>query len=294
MTRIGQCLFLALVGLVAGAVAVGTPATSIAQALPPACGTVMVDTTLRADCLAPLTVAADDVTVDLGGHQVLCLGGTGSTGIDVSDRRDVRIQNGQVNNCSISVLLLRGGGHTLKRLQISSGPGGGVVIDDSDENLLRHVRVTSARGFGVRVSGRNNRLEANEMAGILSQGGTAIHLLPGASDTTVLLNLVHNNAVGIQVGGSANTVEVNEANHNQIGINVDGSANTVRANVADDNGLAGITVGGTGAGNRLQANRAHGNALYDLADFPPGPCMVNRWKSNRGARLLDGCETGRR
>jgi len=286
MTLIGRSLVLA--GVVAGSVAADAPRTSLAQGLPP-CGTVTADTKLEADCLAPLTVAADDVTVNLGGHQVSCVGGTG---IDVSDRWDVRIEKGQVNNCALAVLLSGGGGHTVRRLQITSAQGVGVVIDDSDDNLLQHVRVTGVRAFGVRVSGNNNRLESNELSGIVANGGTAILLLEGATDTAVRLNLLHNNALGIQVGGSANVVQANQANHNQVGINVDGSANTIRANGADDNALGGIQVGAGGTDNLLRGNRARRNGVYDLADFPDGPCTLNEWKANRGERLLDGCETG--
>lgn len=290
MTRIGPSLILA--GLLAGATATGPAATSVAQGLPPACGTVTADTRLVADCLAPLTVQADDVTVDLGGHQVLCV--SPGTGVEVSDHWDVRIQNGQVNNCSISVRLHGGGGHTLSRLQISTGPGGGILIENSDDNLVRYVRVVGVRGFGIEVSGTDNRLRGNELASILSQGGTAIRLREGASETQVLHNLVHNNAVGIQVGGSGNLVQGNQADHNQIGINVDGSENIVRANLALDNALVGIIVGAAGVGNLLQANRARGNGIHDLADFPPDLCTLNTWKANSGERLLDGCETGRR
>src|SRR5439155_17399750 len=283
MTRIGPSLILA--GLLAGATATFPAATSVAQGLPPACGTVTADTRLVADCLAPLTVQADDVTVDLGGHQVLCV--SPGTGVEVSDHWDVRIQNGQVNNCSISVRLHGGGGHTLSRLQISTGPGGGILIENSDDNLVRYVRVVGVRGFGIEVSGTDNRLRANELASIVSQGGTAIRLREGASETQVLHNLVHNNAVGIQVGGSGNLVQGNQADHNQIGINVDGSENIVRANLALDNALGGITVGAAGVGNLLQANRARANGIYDLADFPRDSCTLNTWKANSGERLLD-------
>jgi parallel beta-helix repeat protein len=290
MTRIRRWLM--LTGLFTGLAAASAPAAGVAQELPPPCGTVMADTTLAADCLAPLTVGADDVAVDLGGHQVLCVGP--GTGVEVPDRRGVRVQNGQVNNCSLAVVLSGGGGHALKHLRITSGPGAGVVIDDSDGNLVRHVRILGVRGFGLRVSGRDNQLQANELAGIVAQGGTGIVLLSGATGTQVLLNDLHDNAVGIQVGGSRNVVEANEASQNQVGINVDGSANVVQANVAEGNGLAGIAVGADGTRNRVQDNEASGSGLYDLADFPPGPCRHNRWRNNAGVTLLDGCETGRR
>jgi len=286
MTSPGRALLLG--GLLAGSITVAFPATSLAQ-LPPACGTVTADTQLDADCLGPLTVAADDVTVDLGGHQVLCFNGTG---IDVSDRHDVRIQNGQVNNCDMAVLLHGGGDHTVKGLAITSAFGVGIVIDDSADNLVQRVRVTGVRAFGIRVSGSDNRLEANELTGIVANGGTAIMLLAGATDTVVSRNLLTHNAVGIQVGGSSNLVQANRADHNQVGINVDGSENTIRKNVANDNALSGIQIGAVGTGNLVQANRARRNGIVDLADFPDGPCVLNTLDANHGRNLLDGCENG--
>jgi hypothetical protein len=285
-----------VVCLVVAAVLAASVASSriaVAQDSPPACGTVVADIRLDADCLAPLAVAADDVAVNLAGHTVMCAT-AGTTGIEVVDRRNVRVHHGQVRDCSVSILLQGGGGHTLSRLEITSGPGGGVMVEDSDDNVLRHLRVVGTRGFGVRVSGRGNQIQASELASIVAQGGTAILLVESATDTRVVLNHVHDNAVGIQVGGSGALVEANEAIGNQIGINVDGAGNTVRANEADDNHLAGLTVGAGATGNRVRANRAHGNALYDLADFAPGPCSLNSWRANQGEKLLDGCETGGR
>jgi hypothetical protein len=269
--------------------AVGLAPAAHAQ-LPPPCGTVTEDTALDADCQAPLTVEADGVTVDLGGHQVLCI--SPGIGVDVTERRDVRVQDGQVNNCSQAVVLRGGGGHALKRLQITSGPGAGILIDGSDQNLVRHVRILGVRGFGIRVSGRGNQLQANELTGIVSQGGTAIVLLPEARETVVVLNNAHSNAVGIQVNGSRSLVEANEASHNQVGIDVGGGANVVHRNVAESNGLGGLTVGGTR--NLLADNEARGSGIYDLADFAAGACTANTWRGNQGEKLLDGCEAGRR
>src|SRR5437867_8357679 len=52
----------------AGAVNVGS-AQAIAD-----CGTITASTTLTADCAAPLVVGASGITVNLGGHSVLCNG----------------------------------------------------------------------------------------------------------------------------------------------------------------------------------------------------------------------------
>jgi len=279
-------------GLVA-VVAVGAATTAWAQ-LPPPCGDVFVDTTLTGDCQGPLTVAADDVTVDLAGHQVLCIMSPG-TGIMVSDRQDVRIRNGQVNNCGVAVLLQGGGGHIVTRLTISSALGVGVRVDHSDDNLLRNLRIAGVRAFGVEVSGENNRIKGNDLSGIVSNGGTAIRLLPEATGTTVRGNRLHQNAVGIEVSGPDNIVRNNVASHNTIGILISGSENAIRNNTANDNSEVGILLTeDAGPDNRIRGNRARRNQLHDLADFPTGLCTTNVWRDNRGTLLLDGCEAGKR
>jgi parallel beta-helix repeat protein len=83
----------------------------------------------------------------------------------------------------------------------------------------------------------------------------------------------------------------------QDGLEVWGTGNTIRANSADDNGNDGITAGmvpeGTlGVGNTYQGNSAFGNGGFDLADYPPGPCILNTWIANRGVKLYNGCEDG--
>jgi hypothetical protein len=57
----------------------------------PACGTVTSNTTLSSDCSGPLTVGASGITVDLGGHSVLCSGVPGVTGIDVGSWSNVLV-----------------------------------------------------------------------------------------------------------------------------------------------------------------------------------------------------------
>jgi parallel beta-helix repeat protein len=278
-------------GLVA-LIAVGAATTAWAQ-LPPPCGTVVVDTSLTGDCQGPLTVDADDVTVDLKGHQVLCI--SPGAGIMVFGQQDVWIRNGQVNNCGVAVWLQGGGGHIVTRLTISSALGVGVRIDHSDDNLLRNLRIAGVRTFGVEVSGEDNRIEWNELSGIVSNGGTAIRLLAEATGTTVRGNRLHQNVVGIEVSGPDNDVRNNLASHNTIGILVRGSENSIRSNTANDNSEVGILLTeDAGPDNRIRGNRTRRNQRYDLADFPPGLCTTNIWMDNRGTLLLDGCELGTR
>jgi parallel beta-helix repeat protein len=287
--KILRRLALGLVSLIA----VGAATTAGAQ-LPPPCGNVAVDTTLTGDCQGPLTVEADDVTVNLAGHQVLCIFSPGN-GIVVSGQQDVRIRNGQVNNCGVAVLLQGGGGHIVTRLTISSALGVGVRIDHSDDNLLRNLRIAGVRAFGVEVSGENNRIQGNDLSSIVSNGGTAIRLLAEATGTTVRGNRLHQNVVGIEVIGADNNVRNNVANHNTIGISVRGSENSIRNNTANDNSEAGILLTeDAGPDNRIRGNRARRNQRYDLADSPPGLCTTSIWMDNRGTQLLDGCEAGTR
>lgn len=84
----------------------------------PACPTITRSTKLSANCTGPLTVAADNVFLDLGGRTVACTAESPWTGIDVTDRRGVRIENGNVSDCVRGINLVRGGGHSIRKVSL--------------------------------------------------------------------------------------------------------------------------------------------------------------------------------
>src|SRR5262245_48582753 len=120
-----------LVAACAGAVHVGS-----ARAIS-ACGTFNSSGTLTADCVAPLIVNRDGITVNLGGHKVICNNGL-TTGVVFDMVSHSLLENGRVTSGSASCQ-------------------DGVIVE-GDSNQVLGVGVDSAVVQGILVNGEGNRL----------------------------------------------------------------------------------------------------------------------------------------
>ena len=153
------------------------------------------------------------------------------------------------------------------------GPAGPVYrnpIAGSDNNVLTSAEIIGNCLFGVRI-------------GSGSEGNTV------RSSNVGFIALLLDADTGIVVFGDKNTIRGNTANNNDTGITVFGNSNLIQSNTANNNIFDGIAV--FGSSNRIQSNAASGNVLgNDLADFAPGLCLANTWKSNTAITRLDGCE----
>jgi hypothetical protein len=167
----------ALVAAACGTVALLAAAPS-AAADPVACGdTITTNVTLEADltgCLgAGLIVGADDITIDLDGHQIQSGVFNVAPGIDNSAGHDgVRIKDGRITGFST-----------------------GVVLDGADDNVLRDIdAVSNAHGIGLSASDRN-RIVGGEVKsnGYDIRLGSGIVIQNGSDD---------NRVVGVDVGSN--------------------------------------------------------------------------------------------
>jgi Periplasmic copper-binding protein (NosD) len=226
-------------------------AVHVGVAYAAACGTVTSSTTLASDCDAPLIIGASGITVDLGGHTVLCSGGGGSIGIDVGSWDAVRIENGFVSSCTTGVL----------------GDGG-----DSEEFVALTL---TANDVGLELSHsvsstiRNSRVSKSPFTGVL---------LFETSGIVVQRNSVTDSNLGIfDNGGTGNVLVANSAGSDSVGILLNAQSDVVVRNSTHDGGT-GIWVSEPLGGNRLVANRSLGNGL-DMRDDAPG-CDSNMWKAN--------------
>lgn len=184
------------------------------------------DTTLDADLACErgpaLVVAADDVTVDLGGHTIS--GGTEAggrgPGILLSGVSGVTVRNG-----------------TVERFEA------GVVIDGGSANLVEHLTVqdnvgapAGELGDGIVVNNsRDNRVRAN----VVRRNGpfSGISLGPSATGNEVSDNTVADNDMA-HLGES-------DAGRQTMGIRIEGPAanhNRIVANTVTGNGADGIVV----------------------------------------------------
>jgi hypothetical protein len=234
-----------------------------AHAAPP-CGTITSSTTLSSDCAAPLTVGASGITVNLGGHSVLCSGAPGETGIDVGSSSDVLVENGTVNNCEEGVLA--DGGNFNRYLAVSlTNNNVGFEISNSSSSAILRSQVTNSPFTGVllfQTSGflvyRNTVLNSN--TGIFDNGGT----------NNVILSNTASFGVGISDVGLLISAQSDVVLHN--------------STVANETG---IWVSATLGGNKLLGNTSMQNTL-DMRDDAAG-CDSNIWKVNNFVTANQPC-----
>ncbi len=229
-----------------------------------ACGTITSSTTLSSDCSAPLTIGASGITVNLGGHSVLCSGAPGEIGVDVGSASDVVIENGTVKDCEE-----------------------GVLADGGDSNQYLALTLTD-NNVGFEISNSlSSTIARNE---VMNSPFTGI-LLFQTSGFQVHRNTVLNSDLGIfDNGGTNNVISLNTASFgvgiNRVGILLNAQSDVVVRNstIGDETGIwVGVPLGG----NRLLANTSMNNTL-DMRDDAPG-CDANVWKANKFLTANQGC-----
>jgi parallel beta-helix repeat protein len=238
--------------------------TATAQAQQPACGDVLTHSvTLRADLVcAPgqtaLTIGADDIVVDLGGHAIrdASLAVDGRAGFD-----RVIVRGGELVDNTLGIRIADVSDGRIANLSISGGlegvsatRGSGLRIRDVDAcanfNAIVLNGGTGARVRRVRACGADNGLTA-----------------AGADDVAIEDSaFVGNFQNGVRITGSDHVVvRDSEAKGNhRVGFLVSGASTGTRLieNIARHN-ARGIEVDAGATGTRLRGNVASVN------DFPP-------------------------
>jgi parallel beta-helix repeat protein len=244
-----RVLFVAILSVACfGVVHVGVAAAA-------ACGTITSSTTLSSDCAAPLIVGAGGITVDLGGHTVLCSGAPGEIGIDVGSWSDVQVENGSVSGCEEGVLADGGDSNQFVALSLT-GNNVGFEISNSVSSTIARSEVMNSPFTGVLL---------------FQTTGFLVHR-----------NTVSSSGIGIfDNGGTNNVISSNRASFgvgiSDVGILVNAQSDVVVRNSTVGNGT-GIWVSEPLGGNRLLANTSMQNGL-DMRDDAPG-CDANVWKAN--------------
>lgn len=170
--------------LIAAAALAGGAASAAAAATTVHCGEeISQDRRVANDLLncpgTALTVTADDVTLDLGGHLVDGTNAPGSEGIAVDGHSDVRIVSGTIRDFRFNGVALRNSkGSVVEGLAIRQiGEGGqegedvsaGILVDGSDDVQLQHDSVANAvtawQSDGIDVLGSKGvRIEASDVS----------------------------------------------------------------------------------------------------------------------------------
>lgn len=236
-----------------------------ANAAQVSCGsTITADTTLRSDlsnCPGDgLTIGADNITLDLGGHTIDgdAVAGTADAdaGVQLTGHHGVKLQNGTVQEFGTGVLLDAATGNQLRRLtvlrsgargvQLQNGSNGnrldaihsndngrtGIVMLSSDHNLVTHS--TAARntqtGIGI-VVGAHNVIEDGDF----SDNEVGVFLSEATDGTLESTVASRNSDEGIVLDTSdRNTVSHNRVSRNAGQVIVVGDRNVVAANLVLD------------------------------------------------------------
>jgi parallel beta-helix repeat protein len=227
-----------------------------------------------------LTVAADGVTIDLGGHVVDGTGrGTGILNGHWGDgHRDAAIRNGTVRGFKTGV---RSGarGTRVSGLTVTRNAAGGIALRSRQCRVERNVVTGNAYGHGIFIGGVSQcRIVGNRVSGHLGSGIQASRsrahviernrvwdnrqagiLLAGTAGVRVAHNTIHANAgpgVWLFDGATANEVLENTlaANERGIAITLGGDGNRIEGNSVSGSREVGIRLAETGAGNSVTGN----------------------------------------
>jgi hypothetical protein len=136
------------------------------------CGTVKKNTRLKRDCLAPLKVGADNITVNLNGYSILAQ--SGQPGVEVIGRSGVTIKNGTINGNTAGLLVKDGCGNTFRDLKVSSEgeSSRGVEMENADHAVVKQLTCVNPRlGFTpFKFSGTKSTISRVACQGESSNG----------------------------------------------------------------------------------------------------------------------------
>jgi parallel beta-helix repeat protein len=261
-----------------------------------------------------LTVGADGITIDLGGHVVDGSGrGFGILNGQWGDgHRDVAIRNGTVRGFRVGV---RSGarGTRVSGLTVTRNAAGGIALRSRDCRVDRNVVTNNAYGHGIFVGGVSNcRIVGNRVAGQLGAGievsrsrGHVIErnrvwdnrqagiLLAGTAGVRVARNTVYGNAgpgLWLFDGTTGTDVLANTfaANESGIAVTLGGATNRIANNSVSGSRKSGIRLVETGAGNTVTGNMVVLSAMDGIAvRESPGALLERNGAHDNGDDGID-------
>ena len=277
------------------------------------CGDVLTqDTRLDSDLLdCPgdgVVIGAGGITLDLGGHTVDGVPGSGGDGVDNSGGYDgVEVRNGEISEFQSGVRNLGAHDGTVERVDFVRTTG--VFLEQSDRNVIEHntfsagtgvivflgcddtvirANTISGPGTGVTLWGnlfadevRRTLVEHNRLAG---NGAGIVIVFQSVIDSDIRANEVSGtNGVGITAAGLNTRVERNTLTGNDVGIFASGfNVLVTRNRVASSDG-DGIFVPSSSVARdvAIEGNVVNGNGDDGIdADDPDVSIARNTANSN--------------
>jgi len=205
-----------------------------------------------------ISVAADHVTIDLGGFALLGGGGAAAAGINVpAAQRDLNVRNGT----------------------IASWSGQGILASNAHNSQFEHLRIASNGSVGLQAGQacaiRDCVLEANQGDGI------------NAAERCLIKDCESSgNSNGFQVQGNGTRItDCVAADNTLTGIVVTGVIGTITTCTATSNGQDGINVG---SGCRVDQCTVIINGRHGI--FTQDGCTVKNCTAN--GNVGDGIQVG--
>jgi hypothetical protein len=252
------------------------------------CGTITSSTTLTADCAAPLTVGASGITVDLGGHSVVC--DSPVNGIDIpSFVSSSTVANGSAEGglgTCLNGVTVEGSSNRLTSLTANNALGAGFAIS-GDSNRLLAVSGNHNFNFGVQVTGSFNTVQL----GTFGFNGVGASVASGTRNEIARSRTFDSNGFGIVVTDNATGtgVTLNTSFDNFGGYAV--ASGTTRSilflNQAYLNPFAGIWIQSGSNHNSVVLNGSYLNTL-DMRDDNAN-CDSNLWALNLFSTANQSC-----
>lgn len=256
-------------------------------ALAPPCGTVRRNTKLKSDCLAPLRIGADHITVNLNGQSILEQ--PGQPGVEVVGHRGVSIKNGTIRGGSVGLLVKDGTGHTFRNLRVfTQGEStSNVQIQDVHHTRIKRLLCIQPRfeATPFRFSGTHSTISRVKCQGASSNGA----IISGESLTISdndFRTAGDNSLRALYFTGKKSVLRGNlfMSNSDQLqypALFVSGEANAVRRNR-----ISGM-VAGFGLDSLSQRNVIRNNVVTVNDRLPGSVAMnggasacANTWKNN--------------
>jgi parallel beta-helix repeat protein len=159
-----------------------------------------------------ITVERDNIVLDGAGYT---LQGTGNgTGISLTSRSNVTINNLQITEFSIGILLNSSNTVAISESNITNNDGGVSLINSSDNSLCLNILSNNEYGAMLDSSSCNNTIRDNDVAG---NGQWGVGLWSQSNCNSLLQNTIADNGYGIEFWdqSSSNVVYHNDFIENQ-------------------------------------------------------------------------------
>jgi hypothetical protein len=255
------------------------------------CGTITSSIRLKRDCLAPMIIASDNITVNLNGHTIHGVPALRSGSIDVVERRGVTIKNGTVRSATAiddryGLNVVFGGGHTFRDLTFENLA---VRIKEVDDTVVKRLWISASQNFpnasrsSFNFVGTNSKIMQVRATGVLSSGG----VIAGEALVIADNDFKSESLCGLYVATVQSTVKGNAVKTAATDARLGGLCATGYTTVIKRNTILGLATGlilpSTADGFLIRNNyiRSSPSVVPDALDIRAGiNACTNTWKNN--------------